>query len=105
MMDLCVLSNNAVCVNELPGHLHVPAGLVDEGEVEGNLPRQIQLIVWHTLQEDEWVDRMERGMDKKTTRSYEAALLRLNEEFTVHKKWHLLMSHIKVREMFLNLRH
>lgn len=92
MMDLCVLSNNAVRVNELPGHLHVPAGLVDEGEVEGNLPRQIQLIVWHTLQKDEWVDRMERGKDKKRKRSCEAALLRLNEEFTVHKNWYLSMS-------------
>lgn len=85
MMDLCVLSNNAVCLNELPGHLHIPAGLVDEGEVEGNLPSQIQLIVWHTLQEDEWVDRMERRMDKKRKRSCEAALLRLNEELTVQK--------------------
>lgn len=48
-----VLSNNAVRANELPGHLHVPAGLVNEGQVKGDLPLQIHLIVWHALQEDE----------------------------------------------------
>lgn len=55
MVSLCLLLNNAVCVNELPGHLHIPTGLVDEGEVEGDLPPQIHLIIWHALLEDEWV--------------------------------------------------
>lgn len=54
-----------MCANELPGHLHVPTGLVNEGQVEGYLPRQIHLIVWHALQEDEsrteTEGRMERG--------------------------------------------
>lgn len=44
-MSLCTLSNDAVCVNELPGHRHVPAGLVDQGEVEGDLSPQIHLVV------------------------------------------------------------
>lgn len=39
-----------MCVDELPGHPHVSAGLVDEGEVEGDLPLQIHLIVRHALQ-------------------------------------------------------
>lgn len=42
-------SNNAVRADELPGHLRVPAGLVDQREVEGNLPPQIHLIVCDTL--------------------------------------------------------
>lgn len=51
MKTLCALSNNAVRVDELPGHLHIPARLVEEGEVEGDLSLQIHLIVRHTLQE------------------------------------------------------
>lgn len=47
---VCIFSNDTVCVDELPGHPHVPAGLVDEGEVEGDLPLQIHLIVRHALQ-------------------------------------------------------
>lgn len=39
-----------MCVDELAGHLHVPAGLVDEGEIEGDLPPQIHLIISDTLQ-------------------------------------------------------
>lgn len=31
-------SNDAVRANELARHLHVAAGLVDEGQVEGDLP-------------------------------------------------------------------
>lgn len=47
---LCAFSNNAVCVDELVGHFHVPTGLVDEREVEGDLSPQIQLIIGDTLQ-------------------------------------------------------
>lgn len=71
VVNSCVLSNNTVCANELPGYLHVPTGLVDEGEVEGDLPAQIHLLVWHTLQEEE----MGRGMDKKRERFGEATSL------------------------------
>lgn len=71
VVNLCVLSNNTVRANELPGHLHVPTGLVDEGEVEGDLPGQIHLIIGHTLQKEE----MGRGMDKKRERFCEATLL------------------------------
>lgn len=45
VVNVSVLSNDAVLVNELPGHLHVPAGLVDQREVEGDLPPQIHLVV------------------------------------------------------------
>lgn len=51
-VNLCVLSNDAVRVNELPGHLHVPAGLVDQGEVEGDLSPQVHLVVRDPLQEE-----------------------------------------------------
>lgn len=44
-----VLSNNAVCVNELASHLRVPAGLINEGQVEGDLPPQVHLIVRYAL--------------------------------------------------------
>lgn len=43
-------SNDAVCVDKLPRHLYVSAGLVDEGEVEGDFIAQIHLIVWDTVQ-------------------------------------------------------
>lgn len=62
---LCALSNNAVCVDELAGHLHVPAGLVDEGEVEGDLPPQIHLIVWDTLQGGQVVAGWREGWTKR----------------------------------------
>lgn len=42
-------SNDAVGSDELPGHLHVPTGLVDEGQVEGNLPPQVHLVVCDAL--------------------------------------------------------
>lgn len=42
-------SNDAVRANELPRHLHVAAGLVDEGQVEGDLPPQVHLVIWHSL--------------------------------------------------------
>lgn len=42
-------SNNAVCLDELVGHFHVPACLVDMREIEGNLPPQIQMIIRDTL--------------------------------------------------------
>lgn len=45
----CVLSNNAVCVNEVPGHLRVPAGLVNERQIEGSLSPQVHLIVRYAL--------------------------------------------------------
>lgn len=63
--------NNTVRANELSGHLHVPTGLVDEGEVEGDLPGQIHLIVRHTLQEEE----VGRGVDKRREKVCEATLL------------------------------
>lgn len=39
-----------MCGNELPGHLHVPAGLIDKGQVEGDLPPQVHLVIRHSLQ-------------------------------------------------------
>lgn len=54
-----------MCANELPGHLHVPTGLVDEGQVEGDLPRQIHLIVWHALQVAESRTETEGQMERR----------------------------------------
>lgn len=51
MVNSCVLSNDAVCVNELPCHLCVPAGLVNKRQIEGNLPPQVHLIVRYALSE------------------------------------------------------
>lgn len=51
MMNSCVLSNNTVSVNEVPGHLRVPAGLVNERQIEGNLSPQVHLIVRYALSE------------------------------------------------------
>lgn len=69
MRHLEHFSNNAVCVDELEGHLHVPAGLIDEREVECDLPPQIHLIVRHTLQGGPVViKRIKRGIDRKRTR-------------------------------------
>lgn len=41
--------NGAVRVDELPSHGHVPAGLVDERQVEGDFPPEIHLIVCDAL--------------------------------------------------------
>lgn len=51
MENSCVLSNNAVCVNELPCHLCVPAGLINKRQIEGDLPPQVHLIVRYALSE------------------------------------------------------
>lgn len=51
MVNSCALSNNAVCVNELPRHLDVPAGLVNERQIEGDLPPQVHLIIRYALSE------------------------------------------------------
>lgn len=61
LMNLCAFLNNAVSVDELAGHLHVPAGLVDEGEVEGDLPPQIHLIISDTLQGGRVVEGWRQG--------------------------------------------
>lgn len=49
MRYVCARSNNAVCVDELPGYLNVSTGLVDEGKVEGDFPPQVDLIIRDTL--------------------------------------------------------
>lgn len=49
--------NDAVRANELPRHLHVAAGLVDEGQVEGDLPPQVHLVIWHSLRVGPWRQR------------------------------------------------
>lgn len=50
-------SNDAVRANELPRHLHVAAGLVDEGQVEGDLSLQVHLVIWHSLRVGPWRQR------------------------------------------------
>lgn len=50
-------SNDAVRANELPRHLHVAAGLVDEGQVEGDLSLQVHLVIWHSLRVRPWRQR------------------------------------------------
>lgn len=59
-----------MCVYELVGHPHVPAGLVDEREVEGNLPPQIPMIIRETL--------------KKKVVEYRSIYCSLNKSKTKH---------------------
>lgn len=40
-----------MCVNELPRHLRVAAGPVDQGQVEGDLPPQVHLVLLDPLPE------------------------------------------------------
>lgn len=50
-----------MCANDLPGHLHIPAGLVDEGQVEGDLSPQVHLIVWQALRNHHHIASMCRN--------------------------------------------